>query len=52
MEIKLKSTTNLNLWIYFKVYGSHDAAIEICDRANAGDELALEFANKIWRKEY
>ena len=47
-----ENTTAEGLWILFKLYGSHDAAIEICDRANAGDELALEFATKIWRKEF
>lgn len=38
------------LWIHFTVYGDHDAAIEICDRAIAGNNDADAYAQLIWEK--
>ena len=54
MENKLftEKTPALNLWIYFKIYGLHEAGIEICNRANDGDETAEIFKVKIWNKEF
>ena len=36
------------LWHHYKVYGDHDAAVEICDRAIADDKEAYEYAQLIW----
>jgi len=44
-----KSMNIETLWIHFYVYGAHAAAVEICDRAVAGDKEASVYANKIWR---
>ncbi len=43
------NTDNLEvLWIYFTVYGIHEAGIKICDQANT-DKKAMEYAKRIWR---
>ena len=43
------NTSPEGLWILFKMYGYHDAGVEICDRANYGDPIALVYANRIWK---
>ena len=52
MKFNLKEMKVETLWIHFTVYGNHDAAIEICDRAIFDDKEALVYANKIWNKQY
>lgn len=36
----------LSLWYHFEVYGSHDAAVEICDREDISPENEY-FAKKV-----
>ena len=40
--------SNAALWILFETYGDHAAAVEICDRALAGDNDAAEYADRVW----
>jgi len=47
-----RNTSPEGLWIYFKVYGCHEAAVEICDRANDGCQVATPYAERIWRREF
>ena len=47
-----KNTSIEGLWTLFKVYGLHDAGIEICDRANDGDAAAMPYRTRIWNKEF
>jgi hypothetical protein len=47
-----EKTSVKGLWILFKVYGYHEAAVEICDRANNGDTDAMPYREKIWNKEF
>jgi len=48
----LKTMSVESLWYHWSVYGEHDAAIEICDRAIADEESpAMKYAKIIWRKQ-
>ena len=39
------------LWIYFDLYGIHEAGVKICDRAlHQGVAEARKYANKIWER--
>ena len=43
------STLSLNaIFFHYSVYGSHDAAVEICDRANRGDSNAENLAGELF----
>ena len=38
------------LWIYFELYGIHEAGVKICDHALQGIAEAQWYANKIWAR--
>lgn len=45
----LESMFISTLWLHFEVFGNHDAAVEICNRADAddGDIIAIHYARLI-----
>lgn len=38
------------LWIYFDLYGIHEAGVKICNHALQGVAEAQEYAEKIWNR--